>query len=61
MWARLWGKPQKRVFLDVSEDVLMSFCVADVALCDIQCVSEGMCVRDRRAGEVAVSMGKGAK
>ena len=33
--ACLWGKPQKRVFLHVSEDVLMSFCVADVALCDI--------------------------
>ena len=30
-----WGKPPKRVFVDVSEDVLMSFCVADVALCDI--------------------------
>ena len=32
----LWGKPPKRVFLDVSEDVLMSFCVAGVALCDIR-------------------------
>ena len=31
----LWEKPQKRVFLDVSEDVLMSFCAAGVALCDI--------------------------
>ena len=40
----LWGKPPKPVFLDVSEDVLMSFCVASVALCDIQCVSEGLCV-----------------
>ena len=40
----LWEKPQKRVFLDVSEDVLMSFCVAGVALCDIGCVSAGMCV-----------------
>ena len=39
----LWGKPQKSVFLDVSEDVLMSFCVAGVALCDIRCVSAGMC------------------
>ena len=34
--ACLWGKPPKRVFLDVSEDVLMSFCVAGVALCDIR-------------------------
>ena len=45
------GKLQKRVFLDVSEDVLMPFCVARVAcvaLCDIRCVSGGMCVRDRR-------------
>ena len=31
----LWEKSQKRVFLDVSEDVLMSFCVAGMALCDI--------------------------
>ena len=31
----LWGKLQKRVFFDVSEDVVMSFCVAGVALCDI--------------------------
>ena len=29
--ACLWGKPQKRVFLDVSKDVLMSFVVASVA------------------------------
>ena len=29
------GKLHKRVFFDVSEDVLMSFCVAVVALCDI--------------------------
>ena len=57
------GKPQKRVFLDVSEDVLMSFCVAGVALCDIRCVSAGMCVcvRDRRGRKVAVSMGKATK
>ena len=33
--ACLWEKPQKRVFLDVSEDVLMSFRVAGMALCDI--------------------------
>ena len=31
----LWEKSQKRVFLDVSEDVVMSFCMAGVALCDI--------------------------
>ena len=31
----LWEKLQKRVFFDVSEDVVMSFCVAGVALCDI--------------------------
>ena len=35
----LWGKPQERVLLHVSENVLRSFCVAGVALCDIQCVS----------------------
>ena len=29
----LWGKPPKLVFLVVAEDVLMSFCVASVALC----------------------------
>ena len=31
----LWEKSQKRDFFDVSEDVIMSFCVAGVALCDI--------------------------
>ena len=31
----LWGKPPNLVFLDVSEVVVMSFCVAGVALCDI--------------------------
>ena len=50
-----WGKPQKRVFLDVSEDVLILFCVAGVALCDMRCVSGGMCVRHRREGKVALS------
>ena len=50
-------KPQKHVFLDVSEDVVMSFCVAGVALCDIGCLSEGMCVHDRREGKVAASFG----
>ena len=34
----LWEKSQKRVLFDVSEDVVMSFCVAGVALCDIPCV-----------------------
>ena len=29
--ACLWQKPPKRVFLDESEDVLMSFCMAGVA------------------------------
>ena len=32
---RLWKKSQKRVLFDVSQDVLLSFCVAGVALCDI--------------------------
>ena len=54
----LWEKPQERVFLDVAEDVLMSFCGAGVALCDIRCVSAGMCVHVRRDSKVAVSMGK---
>ena len=45
--ACLWGKPQKRVFLHVSEDVLVSFCVAGVALRDIRRVKGGICVRDR--------------
>ena len=31
----LWEKSHKPVFFDVSEAVLMSFCVAGVALCDI--------------------------
>ena len=41
----LWTKSQKGVFLDVAEDVFISFCVAGVALCDIviPCVSDGMC------------------
>ena len=45
--ACLWGKPQKRVFLQLSEDVLMSFCVASVALRDIRRVKGGICVHDR--------------
>ena len=36
--ACLWEKSHKRVFFDVFEDVLMSFCVAGLALCDIPCV-----------------------
>ena len=34
-------KATKHVSLDVSEDVLMLFCVAGVALFDIRCVSGG--------------------
>ena len=49
----IWGKPQKRVSIDVSEDVLMSFCVAGVALCDIRRVSGGICVRGRHGRKVA--------
>ena len=52
--ACLWGKPQKRVFLDVSEDVLMSFYVVGVTLGDIWRVSGGMCVHDRREIKVAM-------
>ena len=37
---RLWGKPPKRVLLHVSKDVVMSFCVAGVALCDIDVCEE---------------------
>ena len=55
------GKPQKRVFLDVSEDVLMSFCVAGVTLCDSRRVSARMCVRDRGGRKVAVPTGKATK
>ena len=57
----LWGKPQKRVFFHVSEDVVMSFLVAGVALCDIRRVWGGMCVRDGRGRKVAVSMGEATK
>ena len=52
---------QKRVFLDVSDDALMSLCVAGVALGDIRCVSGGMCVHNRREGKVGVSMGEATK
>ena len=31
----LWGKPQNLSFLKVSKEVVMSFCVAGEALCDI--------------------------
>ena len=31
----LWGKPQNLSFSKVSKEVVMSFCVAGVALCDI--------------------------
>ena len=54
----LWEKSQKRVFFDVSEDVLLSFC--GVALCDI--VAFHVCeVQDCREAEVAVPMGKVAQ
>ena len=33
----LWETSNKRVFFDVSQDGLMWFCVAGVALCDIPC------------------------
>ena len=59
--ACLWGKPQKRVSRNVSEDVLMSFCGTGVALCDIPCVSDGMCVHGRREGKVGMFMGEGAE
>ena len=59
--AVLWEKPQKRVFLDVSEEVLMSFCVAGLALCDVLRVSGGMCVHDRRETKVDVSLAKVTK
>ena len=49
---------QKRVFLHVSDNVLMAFCVASVALCDSRCVSARICARDRREGNVAVPIGK---
>ena len=52
--ACLWGKPQKRFLLDVSEDVLRSFCLARVTFEHIRCVSRGMCVGDHRWTEVGV-------
>ena len=61
-WQCLWGKAHKRVFLDVSEDVLMSLCVVDLVLSDIGYVSAGMCVcvcvPDRPDSKVAVFYGK---
>ena len=55
----LWEKSQNRVVLDVSEAVVMSFCVAGVALCDIPRVC--VCVQDCPEAEVAVPMGKVAQ
>ena len=50
-------KSQKRVFFDVSEDVLMTFCVAGVAL-----VTFHVCeVQNCREAELAVPVGKVAK
>ena len=43
-WRCLWGKLQKRIFSKVSKDVLTSFCMAGVALCDIPRVSGGLCL-----------------
>ena len=59
----LWGKLPRRVFLDLSKDVHISFCLAGMALCDIRCVSAGMCVCVPGRGEtkVAVSMRKATK
>ena len=59
----LWEKPQKRLFLDVSEDVLMSLCLAGVALCDIfdACSRWNVCACDRPWTKVAVPMGKATK
>ena len=57
----LWGKPQECVFLQVSEHVLMSFCLAGMALCDIRRVSGGMCMHGRRGTKVALSMGEATR
>ena len=38
----LWWELQERVFVKMSQDVVLSFRVAGVALCDIPYVSEGM-------------------
>ena len=54
-------KLQKLVFFTVSQDVVMSFRVASLALYDIRRVSEGMCVHNRRGSKVAVSTGEAAK
>ena len=45
----------------VSQEIVMSFRVAWLALCDIRRVSEGMCVHDPRGRKVAVSLGGAAK
>ena len=45
-------------FFKMSQEVVMSFRVAGMTLCDIPCVSEGMSVQDRRGTKVAVSMGE---
>ena len=49
------------VWSKVSQEVVMLFWVAGVALCDIPCVSEGMCVHDRRGSRVVASTGEAAK
>ena len=45
----------------MSEDVVVSFCVAGMTLCDIRRVSGGMCVHSRRGTKVAVPVGKTTK
>ena len=64
--GRVYGESHQNVSLDVSEDVLMSFCFHAwhfVTFDVFHYVSAGMCVcvRDRREGRVAVSMGKATK
>ena len=50
-----------RTTIVIEKDVLMSFCVAGVALCDIRRVWGGMCMRGRREGKVAMSVGEATK
>ena len=60
--CRVYGKGhKKRVCFDVSEDVVISFCVAGVALCDIRSVWGGMCVHDRRAEKLPCLLGEPQK
>ena len=54
--ACLWGKPQERVFLDLSQDVFITLCVPGLAPCGIQYVSEAMRAHDCRWSKVDVSI-----